>query len=485
MTDVSYKIPPWAHQLEAIKKAQTLRDFALFFEMGAGKTSTMVNILRHHYVDRRALIRTLIICPIVVVSNWKKEFLEHSNIEENEIVLLLGSGKKRLEILKKLGKEPKIIITNFESLSIRGLPQELLSYMPEIVVIDESQRIKNIKAARTKVAIQLGDFANHRYILSGTPILNNPMDIYAQYRFLDKGETFGRNFFAFRNTYFYDKNAGMPTHKYFPDWRPLPGSFEAFNNLIYKKAMRVLKKDCLDLPPIVRKRVEVVMDKEQAAVYSTMKKDFVAYLNDKACVANMALTKALRLQQIVSGFFPETKDGGKQYFKTNPRLDALKELLSMLIPDHKVIVWVCFRENYQQIEDMFITNFGGEKNPNIGAAKLVGGMSDKDRQEACDNFQNDPRYRVMIANQTAGGVGVNLTAASYSIYYSRSFSLEADLQSEARNHRGGSEIHDKITRIDLIAPNTIDEIILNALQKKESMANNILAYRKEFCIDVS
>ncbi len=90
----------------------------------------------------------------------------------------------------------------------------------------------------------------------------------------------------------------------------------------------------------------------------------------------------------------------------------------------------------------------------------------------------DKNVRVIVANQQAGGVGVNLTAASYAIYYSRSFSLEADIQSEARNHRGGSEIHKSITRIDLVCPDTIDGICLEALYRKENLASNILKIRE-------
>jgi SNF2 family DNA or RNA helicase len=106
-------------------------------------------------------------------------------------------------------------------------------------------------------------------------------------------------------------------------------------------------------------------------------------------------------------------------------------------------------------------------------------MTDKARQEAIDSFQNDPSVRVMIANPAAGGVGVTLTAASYMIYYSRDFSLENDLQSEARCHRGGSEAHEKITRIDIVAPGTIDEVILEALERKENLATKILAIREK------
>jgi SNF2 family DNA or RNA helicase len=101
-------------------------------------------------------------------------------------------------------------------------------------------------------------------------------------------------------------------------------------------------------------------------------------------------------------------------------------------------------------------------------------VTGRQRQENIDRFQTDRDCRIMIANQGAGGVGCNLTAASHSIYYSRNFSLEHDLQSEARNYRGGSEIHTKITRIDLVAPDTIDATVLKALADKVNVADAIL-----------
>jgi SNF2 family DNA or RNA helicase len=467
----------WNHQKLAVTKAIHQRDYALFMDMGTGKTATTVNILRHHYTKEKRVMRTLILAPVVVVENWKREFKVHSKIPQDLILTLTASGKKRAKDFEPISNARKnaVVISNFESLNMADLYKLFVQWQPEVIVIDESQRIKNPKAKRTKLAIALGDMAKHRYILSGTPILNDAMDVFAQYRFLDGGETFGKNFFEFRARYFEDRNAGMPAQRYFPNWQPRAGAYQEFNRLLYLKAMRVLKKDCLDLPPVVRKTIAVELTPQQRKNYEEMKKDFVTYLDDKACVANLALTKALRLLQIASGFFKDTEDEKAIHYDNSNRIEALKELLEMITPNEKVIVWACFRENYQAIADLL--NEG--KNP-IEYRLLVGGMTEKDRLKSIEDFQTDPKVRVLVANQSAGGVGVNLTAASSMIYFSRNFSLEADMQSEARNHRGGSEVHDKITRIDLVAPGTIDEVVLDALLRKENLAANILAYKERF-----
>jgi len=465
-----FKGEPWAHQVEGVKRALENRDFALFFEPGVGKTFTTINILRNVYA-REGYQRTLIIAPVVVLENWRREWNQFSAIGHLACVLA-GSQKERIETFKKksVTNPTHIFITNFEALQMKELLQLLVNWRPEIVVCDESQRIKTHDSIRSKMAALLSKNSRHNYILTGTPILNSPLDIFGQYRFLDRGATFGYNFFEFRARYFEDRNAKMPQAKHFPDFRIKKELVDPLTKAIYRKAMRVLKDDCLDLPDIVRVEIPVEMSKEQRRVYDELKRDFVAYLKSgEAVTAQLAIVKALRLQQIATGY-ATTEMGEQIVFKENPRLKALEDLLVDIVPQEKVIIWACFQENYRQIAAL-LDKMG------IEHTALHGNVGPKDRQKNIDAFQGLSGPRVMIANQAAGGVGVNLTRASAAIFYSRNFSLEQDLQAEARNHRGGSEIHSKITRYDLIARKSIDEIIALALAGKMSLAEQILALK--------
>lgn len=473
---MEYLIPLWKHQEEAIRRATApgQRDFALFFDMGTGKTATTINILRHRYFENKRIMRTLILCPVVVCENWRREFNAHSKIG-HQVFVLKGSEKQRLALFneKKELRSAPIFVTNYEALQMKGLMQALLNWKAEILVCDESQRLKNPKAVRTKMAIMLADLAKHRHILSGLPILNTPLDIWSQFRVLDKGESFldhlgyPLNFWAFRNRYFYDKNAGMPVDRHFPKFLPVDGCLESLNKIIYKKAMRVMKSECLDLPPFIRIKIEVDLDPEQERLYESMKKHFIAYLKSgEAVTAQIAVTKALRLQQIVSGYC-KTEDGKEITLKHNPRLDALESLLEDIPSTEKVIIWATFKENYRQIRNLC-------EKLGLTYVELHGDIDRKQHQKSIDSFQTDPSIRVMIANQGAGGIGVNLTAASVAIVYSRNFNADHDQQSEARNYRGGSEIHTKVTRYDLIAKNTIDEIIVESLANKLNIAEEIL-----------
>lgn len=468
-----YLVKPWTHQLRAITAARSLPEYALFFEQGTGKTSTAINILRFKFADARRVYKTLVFCPPVVCVNWEREFLAHSKIPKEKITVLTGTGKKRTKVfLDTIAKDPfHVFITNYEAVQNAELMHSFLMWAPEALVCDESQRLKSHDSKRAQAVAKIADRTKTRLILSGTPILNSGLDIFQQFRILDRGETFGLNYYTFRAQYFVDKNAGMPTAKHFPNWQPRSGCLELINKLVYKKAMRVTKAECLDLPPIVRTEIPIELGAEQRAAYDSMRDEFVAFLKSKVATAELAITKGLRLQQIASGFL-KTEDGSEIAFDDVPRLDALKDLLEDIAPNEKVIVWACFRHNYAAIQAIC-------DKLKLRAVCLYGGITPLERQTAIDEFQGNPDVRIMIASAAAGGVGVNLTAASTMIFYSRTFSLEQDLQAEARNHRGGSEIHAKITRIDLVAENTMDRLVSDALKAKLKISDVILEWRNK------
>ena len=415
-------------------------------------------------MENKRLLRTLILCPPVMIETWQREIAAHSKVGHLTLPLV-GPGSKRLLFMRTHAAERPIVITNYETLLMQDVFLAIKEWEPEVLVCDESQRIKTFNSKRAKKAALLADKTKHNYLLSGTPVTNSQMDLWGQFRVLDRGETFGTNFYAFRARYFRDKNAGMPSQKHFPNWVPIPGADEELNRLIYKKGIRVQKSECLDLPPLVKKKVFIELSKEQRRIYDEMRKEFVTYIDEKAVTAQMAITKALRLQQIASGY-AKTETGEEIEIKDNPRIEALRELLEDIGPDHKVIIWAHFRANQSAVSKV-VDDLGRS------FTMLTGSQTQEEKQEAIDALQSGA-VSTIIANQAAGGVGVTLTAATYAIFYSRSFSLEADLQAEARNYRGGSEVHEKITRIDIIAKNTIDEMVASALEEKQDIAARIV-----------
>lgn len=472
---MEFYVKPWAHQMAAIEKAGDRDSLALLFEMGTGKTSTAINIYRQKCLKEKAALRALVLCPLIVIENWKREFQIHSRLPASFIVPLKGSKKDRERQIDVNGWkndciQAKIFVTNFEALQMDSVFLKLSQWRPEFLIVDESHKCKDPQTKRTKAVIRLADNADYRLILTGTPILNSAMDLYAQYRILDRGDTFGRNYFSFRARYFVDKNTNMSRHSYFPKWEVRAGSLEEMHENIKESSVRVEKSQCLDLPPLLKQTIYVPLSATQRKHYEEMKRDFITFIKGDACVAQLAITKALRLLQITSGFMNVEAAEGKFEsvdISDNKRKEALSELLQDITTHSKCIVWAVFKQNYEAIRGVCL-------DLDIDFVEVHGGISPNLKQENVDRFNTDPKCKVLIGHPGSGGIGINLVAASYSIFYSRSFSLEQDLQAEARNYRGGSEIHAKITRIDLVAPDTIDELVLKRLASKLEIGEKVL-----------
>jgi SNF2 family DNA or RNA helicase len=458
--------PLWAHQLRAVEMAKGRTNLGLFMEMGTGKTRTALEILRLKMAEERKTLRTLIVCPTVVQFNWKAEIAKYSNINPAHVIILHGT---QVERWKALDRTPNyfVVIINYESLLMAQVFNRLKEWAPELIVADESHRVKNPKAARTRALIALGDQAKYKYILSGTPITNNESDLFAQFLFLDGGKTFGKSFFTFRNAWFNDANRKIrqfsPAVKW-PKWEPKKHRAEEFKKIVAQNAIAVTKEECLDLPPYIQSTMEVGMAADQARAYKQMKDDYITFVKSSAFTAELAITKALRLAQITSGFLMNT-EGEIHHFKNTPKDKALLDLI--YDASGKVVVWATWRANQKAIHELL-------KKEKIIHRQLVGDTSAEDRDRALRDFHDNSDVKVMIASQAAAGVGISLVSANTAIYYSRSFSYEHDAQSAARIHRGGSEIHEKVYRIDLVCPETIDVSCLEALAKKEDLKNQII-----------
>ena len=198
------------------------------------------------------------------------------------------------------------------------------------------------------------------------------------------------------------------------------------------------------------------MGKKQATLYKQMKKQCVAELNGEKISAPETITRMLRMQQILCGWFPAEKNAVPIENK-NPRIEALKEILANI--SSKAIICARFKADIRAIGAVL----GDE------AVSYYGDVKADDRTKAIDLFQNDPKTRFFIGQPQSGGIGLTLTAAEYAIYYSNSFDLESRLQSEDRCHRIGTTKN--VTYIDIESPKTIDTQIVKALRNKKSLAD--------------
>lgn len=492
---MKYKIPLWQHQEVALKKALDQQCFALFFEMGTGKTAVVVNLMRHYALANNKIPNTLIIAPLVVCPNWAREIAMHAGPKLSEQVLVVNDAATRrckLEQNAASANPKRIIVINYDALSTTKTWEWLkkLIPQPEFFVVDESHRIKNPGSARARRTRQLARKADYRCILTGSPATQGPLDLWSQFAVLDTA-ILGDNFYTYRARYYQDANAGWKSKQgYFPKWEPRPGALERINKVIQPYSMRVKKEDCLDLPPVVRVTIPVTMHAPHRRIYDELEKNFFVWVDSEEgsyIKADLALTKTLRLQQLCADCVPVKKTGPRSgskpveeksrptasHARTNAKLEALKDILADCLEDtaNKIIIWSCFASPYQDIAGI-VADFGAL------FVFLTGQQSATEKQESVDAFNNDPAVRVIIANQGAGGEGVNLQAANVLIYFAKSYNLAHDLQSQARADRAGQTR--SITRYDLVYRDSVDEIVDRALAEKLNAAEMLLNYREQY-----
>lgn len=467
---------PWQSQLHDLMDIEP--DVAILADMGTGKTKGLIDGLRFKYQAYRQLKKTIIFSPLVTLYNWQNEWLRHSNIPREKIHVLSGSSDKKLKkLLNAVEHNPnQIIILNYESVNSDKIMKALHDWAPEIMVLDESHYCKNYQSQRSKKIHALSLKCIHRYIMTGTPMTNSATDIFQQFKILDNGKTFGTNYFTFQRTYMYDENSSWShLHTHFPKWRPRPEMLDALKEKIYSKGIRVTKDEVLKLPNRRSEIYEVDLSPAQRKYYEQMEQDYLTFVQENALkgisVATTAMTKALRMQQIVTGYV-KLDDGQEIEIKENPRLTALEELIEALHENHKVIIWSAFTFNYKQIARLL-------EKMKIKHIFITGDEKLEEKQANMEAFNNDPEVRIAVCNRKAAGIGVNLVAAAYSITYSRNYSLEQELQANDRNYRGGSEIHDEIVKIDLCAKDTVDQIVTANLVEKKNVADKVIDIVKQ------
>jgi SNF2 family DNA or RNA helicase len=226
---------------------------------------------------------------------------------------------------------------------------------------------------------------------------------------------------------------------------------------------RVLKEDCLDLPPKNFIKRHVTLTPDQKKVYQQMKKEAIATLNGKVTSTMTVLTQLMRLHQITCGHFT-ADDGSTQSVESN----RLNELMSVLEEtEGKAIIWANYQLSVSEIIQRIIKEYGEDS-----YVHYYGLTSQEDRQDFIRKFQNDPKCRFLVGTPQTGGYGITLTQANTVIYYSNGYDLEKRLQSEDRAHRIGQK--KTVTYVDLICENTVDEKIVKALRGKINIASEVL-----------
>ena len=468
-----FKTKPFQHQKKALADSWSAQYYALFMEMGTGKSKVAIDTIAMLWQDNK-INAALIIAPKGVYDNWvQAEIPKHlpDNIETIIMKWMPSSAKKYQNelsdfVFNKVNKL-KVFVMNVEALSTaRGshVAKVFLDKNPKnIAVVDESTTIKNRKAARTKTIVKLADRSEYRRILTGSPVTKSPMDLYSQCEFLSPRALKFSSYYAFQGRYanIQQRTMGHRSFQQIVGYRRLDELNEKLNSF----SNRVLKDDCLDLPDKIYMKRTVPLTAEQWAVYAQMKALALARLEsgDLATTASV-LTQIMRLQQICCGFL-KTDEGEIQAVPCN----RFRELLDIVEETQgKIIIWASFTHNILQIVTELVKVYGADS-----VATYYGGTPQEERQQIVENFQNKEHpLRFFVGQPKTGGYGITLHEASTVIYFSNSYDLEIRLQSEDRAHRIGQT--KSVTYIDLVSPKTIDEKILKALRDKVDIASQVL-----------
>jgi len=464
-----FKTKPYKHQITALEKSWHKETYAYFMEMGTGKTKVLIDNMSMLY-DKGKIDGALIIAPKGVIKTWyEQEIPTHlPNHIENVTVLwqsnITKTQQEKLESLFEIETALHILVMNVEAFSTdKGIKfaSKFLNSHKVLMAIDESTTIKTPTAKRTKNIIKLGNYSKYRRIMTGSPVTKNPLDLYTQCEFLDPFLLNHSSYYSFRNRYaqmktMHIRGRSIQVVHAFQNLGELSDKLQGFS-------YRVLKEDCLDLPPKNWTKRHITLSKEQQKIYDQMKKTALATLNGKVTSTMTVITQLMRLQQITCGHFV-ADDGSTQEIKNN-RITELMEVLDEI--EGKAIIWGHWQKDIQNIVSEIEKVYGS------GSVVSYYGLTPQDeRQDNIRKFQDDPKCRFMIGTPSTGGYGITLTAANTVIYYSNGYDLEKRLQSEDRAHRIGQKKN--VTYIDIIAENTVDEKIVKSLRKKINIASEVL-----------
>jgi SNF2 family DNA or RNA helicase len=470
------KTTPYAHQQIAFEKSWQKKNFALFMEMGTGKTKVAVDTFGALF-QQNQIDTVLIFAPKGVYDNWfSKEIPQHLSEEvKTKVVRWQPSMTKKFQetmrdlVFRKF-REPgflHILVMNIEAMSTTKGATTALRYLKDnpnnMLIVDESTTVKNSKAIRTKNVVRVSRLAKYRRILTGSPITRSPLDLFSQCEVLDPELLGFKNFYTFRNRYavIRQRSLGPRSFQEVVGYQRL----DELNLKIDSFSERVLKEDCLDLPKKIYMKREVEMTGEQKKLYKQMKKLALAQFdNGELSTTQSVLTQIMRLQQIVCGHL-QPDDGTIQPIKNN-RLSELLEAVDEL--QGKAIIWATWTHDVLQVADALRRRFGDDS-----TATYYGGTPQNERQAIIEQFQDEASpLRFFVGQPKTGGFGLTLTAATTVIYFSNAYDLEIRLQSEDRPHRIGQT--KPVTYIDLVSTGTIDDKVLTALRNKINISSEVL-----------
>jgi SNF2 family DNA or RNA helicase len=370
--------------------------------------------------------------------------------------------------LPSVGGALHVVIINYDKVWRDEAKRSLLGYDPQLVVADESHRLKRPSTNRSW-AMRAWGTAPYRSILTGTPTPKSLLDIYGQWVFLNKGR-FGTNFGDFKAHYavmggYMKKQIKGYKQKNLPELK----------HKVRLDASILRKDQCLDLPPKIFQRIPVTLEPEAQSMYDELAEEFYLELTSgKVVDAANAAVKLLRLQQLVGGWIGAEGDTeAKRYIEhvSSAKFDAAREFIKDRIStDQPLVVFCRFRPEIEALREFL----AGQK---VRFMVLSGSTPRKLRPQQIKEFQGSRGCAIFVAQIQSGSLGINLSRSAETLFYSTTYSYEDYGQATDRTHRPGQEA-DKVTYRQLVATGTVDEDIYASLQAKEDVMAHLMGRPK-------
>lgn len=420
----------------------------LFMACGVGKTLVAIRYARQH-------LPALVICRRDDFLTWRQE-LALEGVSQKDVFFIESGDQELLP-------NPIWTIITYDLIRNKRIATYIKSQLWQIVIVDESHMIKRWQAQRTKTVIRATRHIPRRIPMTGTPITNDPGDVFPQCLFVDNGKLFGPSYWKFRLAYYIHSG---------PGWYLKHKAKDRIQQKLKSIAFYVHEDDVLTLPPKRHLIKSVPMTGMQRRHYKKILEDWEMELQGQVIELNQVVVQLTKLRQVASGFLygPDHKPVWLKCSKLKLLIELLKS------PDYlankpKVVIWCSHTAEILQIVAVAAML-------KLGAVAFVGGNRKK-KDEARLKFRDDPSVKLFIG-QVDSGMGMNeLVVSDTAVYYSNSFKVVSRQQSMRRIRREGSQIHRHITYWDLISENSVDEHILKSLHSSMSLADYILSKLRE------
>ena len=436
-----------SHQIEGRDFLVRQKCGILAFEQGLGKTFTAIEAFLELRHQGRAG-HMLVLCPNSLKRTWSREIEEFAPILTVRIIE--GPARTRRALLANATED--VVIINYEAARGEIVPiRALMRRLQPVLVLDESHSVKSRYSLTSISTRHFAPLAVFRWLLTGTPVTNSPGDIHTQIGLVTDDNILGP-YDVFMLDY------GDATQN--------PVLQEKLSSRISAYLLRRTKEECLDLPAKTFVDIYVPLPPWQRELYCDVRDGIVREVKSMdgeqfQSFASTAFTRLLRLSQVASNPALVNPEEHREPAKFEELDRMLQELIGSC--GRKVILWSYYVRTIEVLVERF---------QQYGVVSLYGGTLTEERQNNVQSFQSDGKVNLLIANPAVAGTGFTMTAATYAIYETLNWRYDLYAQSQDRNHRIGQEMG--VTYLRLIAEDTLDEVVVQALERKAEMARRIV-----------